>query len=452
MTPGTMAARLTRLSTEPYRLPQHLRLIDSAVIDAFLGRGPKRVMVMTPPGHGKSEYASRWLPVWCLSEFPDYRVGMIAHTAEFASEWGRKARNTINEHSAELGISVAQDSKAASKWHVNGHRGGMITAGLGGAITGRRLNVAICDDLVKSAEEARSSLYRERAWQWWNEDFVTRLEPDAVVVFIMTRRHEDDLMGRLLEREAQQWRVLKFPALCVDPANDLLGRAEGEAVWPERFDVNHFRRLNIPNFAFEALYQQNPTPESGNYFKRENWRYLRMEYCAPPRHVVQVVDTAIGLKEEQDYSVIATWWVLAEGYLLRRIMRAKMQYPDLVRAIISEYEWARTDIYQMPPSAIVVEDKTSGRQALQSLERETRLPIQLIKADTDKLSRAEPAIGMQESHRLFLAEGEAWVNDFVREHAEFPRGAHDDQVDTTAHAVNYLKRWEPVIDAGVMFI
>jgi len=129
-----------------------------------------------------------------------------------------------------------------------------------------------------------------------------------------------------------------------------------------------------------------------------------------------------------------------------------MEYPDLVRAIIGEYEWARADLHQVAPSAVVIEDKTSGRQALQSLERETRLPVQLIKADTDKLSRAEQAIGMQESHRLFLAEGEAWVNDFVREHAEFPRGAHDDQVDTTAHAVNYLKRWEPVMDAGVMFI
>ncbi len=444
-----MAAWLTRADSDPYLLPQHVRLIDRKIVDVITGRN-KRLMILLPPGHGKSTLTSLWTIIWALSHFPSWRVGLAAHTAEFAAEWGRKARNLINRFSSQLGISVASDSSAVSRWHIENADGGMVTVGVGGAITGRRLNLMVLDDVVKSAEEARSETYRERAWKWWQEDIQTRLEPNAGVIFIMTRRHHDDLVGRLLEAEGERWEVVKLPALAAGNEVDPLGRSEGEALWTERFPVEYFENLTISKHSWEALYQQNPTPESGNYFKREDWRYIRTAMLGKPLHVVQVVDTAIGIKKENDFTVIATWWVIPEGYFCRRIYRARMEFPDLVVALKGEYELAAQEEHRVSPMCVLVEEGASGKQSQQALQRETRLPIKIVTADKDKLSRAEQAIGLQQTHRLFLADGEPWVNDFVHEHAEFPRGKHDDQVDTTAHFANYIKEWEAMRGGDVI--
>ena len=190
-----------------------------------------------PPRHGKSELCSVYLPAWYLGTHPERRVILAGHEADFAASWGRRVRDVLEEHGRQLfGARVRADSAAANRWDLVGHAGGMVTAGVGGTITGRGADLLVIDDPHKSAEETGSVTYRERVWDWYRAVARTRLEPGAGVVVVQTRWHEDDLAGRLLadaESEGDRWQVLSLPAVAED--DDPLGRSVGDPLWPERF-------------------------------------------------------------------------------------------------------------------------------------------------------------------------------------------------------------------------
>jgi hypothetical protein len=118
---------------------------------------------------------------------------------------------------------------------------------------------------VRGREDADSERARETAWQWYLNDFVPRLKPGASQILIMTRWHQDDLAGRLLEREADAWRIVDLPmeALPGDP----LGRQPGERLWPEWFTPEMVEIAKRDPRARNALYQQRPVVEEGDYFK-----------------------------------------------------------------------------------------------------------------------------------------------------------------------------------------
>lgn len=231
-------------------------------------------MVFMPPRHGKSEMISHWFPVWWLGTFPDQRVIMASYGAEFAAQWGRKARNTYEEWAPELwGLSVDEASHAADRWDIKGRAGGMTTTGIGGPITGRGADLLIIDDPVKDSEEAWSSTIQARNAAWWDGTAYTRLEPGGVVVVLMTRWHENDLAGYILRNSGEPWEVLRLPALA--DGEDELGRRRGEALWPERFSREALdtirRELSKDDIGYywEAEYQQRPAiPEGLLFFSR----------------------------------------------------------------------------------------------------------------------------------------------------------------------------------------
>lgn len=259
--------------------PDHLCFLNERLMEASCSSG-RRLIVTMPPRHGKSETASHWFPTWLLGCFPERRVILCSYEADFAASWGRKVRDSLSE-ACDLGIfstRVRADSKAANRWQVEGHEGGMVTAGVGGAITGRGADLLIVDDPVKNDEQAMSGTYRDKAWEWWNATAVTRLEPGGSVVLIQTRWHHEDLAGRILSDkfndpdDIAKWEVVNFPAIAEE--HDVLGRKPGEALWPERYDVEAIEaaRRRDP-FWFAALYQQRPVPRSGGMFKGEWFVY-----------------------------------------------------------------------------------------------------------------------------------------------------------------------------------
>lgn len=208
-----------------------------------------------PPRHGKSEMASRYTPAWYLGRYPNRRVILASYEADYAASWGRKARDLLEEHGSSLfGVCVRQDSHAANRWDLADHNGGMTTAGVGGAITGRGADLLIIDDPVKSVEEAESETYRARTWDWWRGVALTRLEPGGSVILVMTRWHEDDLAGRILQEDSANWRVLSLPAIASDDLDDPLDREPGEPLWPERYDADALarRRQEMGSRLFEA--------------------------------------------------------------------------------------------------------------------------------------------------------------------------------------------------------
>lgn len=219
-----------------------------------------------PPRHGKSELTSRYFPAWYLGTYPDRRVILTSYEADFAAGWGRKSRDALTAYGPDVfGVAVREDSAAANRWEIAGHEGGMVTAGVGGPITGRGANVLIIDDPVKNAEESRSPAIREKIWDWYTSTAFSRLEPGGSVILIMTRWHRDDLVGRLLDRGAEYdpepWRVIKLPAIATGTEPDPIGRNPGEALWPARYDVDSLAPNRADPYWWSALYQQEPVAE-----------------------------------------------------------------------------------------------------------------------------------------------------------------------------------------------
>ena len=258
---ATPAAFAAFSSGGRWQLARHLAAVDRAVMDALAGRAPRLLLVEAPPRHGKSEFISRHLPAWYLGRFPARRVLLASYEAQFARSWGRKARALIEQHGRELfGVRLATRQTAAADWQIAGSGGGMVTAGAGGALTGRGADLLIVDDPIKNAEQAASQRLRDKLWDWWQSTASTRLEPGGCAIVMATRWHEDDLTGRLLRQQSvgQPLRRLSLPALA--EAGDLLGRSPGEALWPERWprEVLLARRQTLDAYWWAALYQQRP--------------------------------------------------------------------------------------------------------------------------------------------------------------------------------------------------
>ena len=227
-----------------------------------------RLMIFAPPGSAKSTYTSELLPPFWFSRFPRSSVIGCSHTGELAERFGRKVRNRILIKSNVLGYSLDESNRAASRWETNAG-GEYFAAGVGGAITGRRADLALIDDPVKSREEAESETVREKTWEWYKSDLVTRLKPDARIILIQTRWHLDDLGGKLLhemEKGGDQWTVINLPAIA--KADDLMKRKVGEVLWPawESLEAIERKRKILGERDFASLYQQDPQPPGGTFF------------------------------------------------------------------------------------------------------------------------------------------------------------------------------------------
>ena len=247
----------------------HVKLLTE-LEDVVAGK-TQRLIVMMPPGSAKSTYTSKLLPPWFLARHPNSCILACSYSYEFVQGFGRWCRNAIELHHLILGYELSKDSKAAGEWETtNGGR--YFCAGVNSGIAGHRADLGLIDDPIGSEMEADSKLFRDRLWEWYTNDFVPRLKPSAGRIIICNRRHEDDLVGRLLDpkRDAQEpgrWKVLSFPMEA--EADDVLGREKGQRLWPEWYTQAMVDEAKKSPRTWAGLYQQHPTPESGDFFKRE---------------------------------------------------------------------------------------------------------------------------------------------------------------------------------------
>ena len=231
------------------------------------GRG-RKLMVLMPPGAAKSTYASVLFPAWYLARHARAQVIAAAHTRGLARHFGRQVRELVEEHGARLGYGLRADNRAAQRFSTS--RGGeYYAAGVRSPIVGRRADLAIVDDPIRSVADAESARVREALWDWFRADLMTRLKPSARLLLVMTRWHRDDLAGRLLAHQAagvEKWRVLKLPALA--EADDPMGRAPGAALWPEWEDAAALaaKREAVGEQRWAALFQQEPVLGGGALF------------------------------------------------------------------------------------------------------------------------------------------------------------------------------------------
>ena len=420
----------------------HLQLLNRYLMACLRGE-IDRLAVFMPPRHGKSELTSKYFPATWLGLRPHDRVILSSYEAKFASTWGRKVRDQLQGHVGQaLGIKVRGDSKAVDAWDLVGHEGGMVTAGVGGPVTGKGAHLFLIDDPVKNAEEASSTTFRERNWDWYTSTAYTRLEPNAVVVLIQTRWHEDDLGGRILShaKEAgERWVVLNLPALAED--GDPLGRQPGEALWPERYSAERLQaiRRTIGAYYFGALYQQRPSPATGGAFQRRWFRYHR---AAEPGIVrlgegplvrlaecrrFGVLDLAFSTKKEADYTVLGGFGVdQASNLLVLDLVRGRMEAPQLVPLV-------RGCVERHQLAYVCVEANGAQLAIVQAL-RNAGVTVRPLRAEVDKFTRSLTAQVRLESGQIWFPWGATWLPDFESELLAFPKGTHDDQADVLSYA------------------
>lgn len=385
---------------------------------------------MMPPRHGKSEYCSKYLPSWYAGTHPNNRVLLTSYNATYASEWGRKSRNLLEEYGSKFGVSIDRASFASDRWNIDSHDGGMGTAGAGGTLTGRGADLLICDDPIKNAEEASSKLIRDKIWDWWGSTAYTRLEPGGAAIVIQTRWHRDDLCGRLLkqmEDGGEQWRVLRLPAIS----------PEGKALWPERYSESDLLRIKtaIGSYYYSALYQQDPIPDGGQFFKRE-WFAIANEYPKVARTFVRYWDTANSVDGDWTVGVLMT--VHAGIYYIVDVVRMRCtwkQRNDLIK------KTAEDDFRNYHGNCrlwIEAQRGDSGGQVSDIFVQEfAKFGLRMDRPNLDKQVRARPFQAQCEAGNVVLVR-DPWNTPYIDVMTSFPSGAHDDDVDASSGAFNKL--------------
>ena len=442
---------------EHHPTPTHLRTALRAWVDAALqdsGHQPAahhlfliaeleklaagdfdRLMILMPPGSAKSTYTSLLFPVWWFLRHPRSTVICASHSLGLARSFGRRARDLVRDHADQLG-AIEPGHRAADNWSTTAG-GEFLAVGVRGAIVGRRADLIIIDDPVKSHAIADSKRQRDFIWDWYKSDLSTRLKPGGRVALVMTRWHKDDLGGQLEATAEDGWRVLRLPALA-EPG-DPLGRPPGEPLWPawENKDALARRRALLGERAWSALYQQRPHAPGGSLFRID--RITETEASEPDGHVVRGWDFAATAKadgNEPDWTAGVKLW------------RAE------------DRRWVVLDVVRIQGSALAVEElllKTAdqdGRKVTIALPQDPgqagkfqaswftgRLRgfhVVSSRESGPKTSRARYVATQVEAGHVAIVRA-PWNRAFLEELRDFPHGTKDDQVDALARAFNTLE-------------
>lgn len=409
---------------------KHHRLICSKIEQVFRGE-ISRLFICAPPGSAKSTYSSVIAPSFFASKFPGKNIVAASHTAELATEFGKKVRNLVQSEANNLlfeNVSISKDNKAANRWSTS-IDSSYFSCGVGGSVTGRRADILIIDDPFRGREDAESPSRRNLVANWFFADAFTRLKPGGGIIIINTRWHEDDLVGRLKERLrnglGDKYEEINLEAICTDPDLDPLGRAEGEALWPEWQSLKELNKIKseIPVREWESLYQQNPSPPEGNLTQR-SWikTYSKLPEAM---HIYQSWDTAGSEEEKSDPSVCLTVGKSYTGdYYLLDVFRKKLDFPELFPMIPELYK-------KFNVHTCYIEDKGTGKTLLQLYQNKGMNIIgvkpQQYGSKEFRFGRALPVI---KSGRFMVPEyPAAWKETFIEEIVKFPASRNDDQVD-----------------------
>lgn len=401
----------------------HHRLLIDAL--EAVDRGEcKRLMICMPPGSAKSTYTSAIFPAWYLGRHPMDSVIAASHTLELAERFGRRVRNLFSsaEHHNVFKIGVKNDSHAASRWDTT-VGGEYYAAGVSVGIAGLRARLGIIDDPVRSREDADSDRTRQKTWDWYVNDFVPRLLPDAAQIIIMTRWHEDDLGGRILEREAGKWNLIELAMEALP--NDPLGRKVGERLWPEWFTEEMVADAKLDTRVWNALYQQQPASEMGDYFKAD-WfteydtrpdglKIYAASDCAVTEDGGDFTEHGIFGVDPWDNMYILDWW---------RGQTTSDVWIDAMSDMILRYKpecW----FGESGPIRRAVQPYMTKRLT----ERQAYCRIEWMASIADKEARCRSFQALASMGKVWVPKNARWKADVMGELLRFPAGRYDDAVD-----------------------
>lgn len=449
-----------------FKAARHILLLNRILMAAAAGeKWAHRVIIQMPPRHGKSEFCSGYFPAWYLGMYPDRKLILASYQDTFAAQWGQRNRDLLEAYGPEVfNIAVRQDSRAKDHWKITKRRGAMYTAGVGGGLTGKGAHLAIIDDPVKNAEDAMSETMRDKAKDWYRSTFRSRMETaDAPIVVIQTRWHEGDLAGWLQEEYPGEWLVISLPAVADedeelflpdDPSRPAWSRRKGEALWPEKYDADALAKImsdqgGEDGYWWTAMYQQRPVPLGGGVLKPDQFRHYDLveggyllDTPAGPLLIPSsqlgrfgTMDLAVSEKTVADWSVVGIFGLAPPNLLVLDMLRGHWAGPDLPRVlnrIVQAYKPSYVGVEEVGLGKSVVQDMQRGNP----LETPPRPPLAVkgIPPRGDKVTRALTLAARMGSGHVYVPRQAPWVPKLVAEMATFPKGTHDDMVDTLSYA------------------
>ena len=430
----------TQLLLAPY-----IHLIGMHLEACRLGK-IKRLVINLPPRYLKSHCASVCMPAWLLAHDPSARIICASYGQDLADNLALESRKLIQSTFYQSTFATRLDPK---KMVVNDFMttkgGGRMATSVGGVLTGRGADFIILDDPMKP-DDALSHTRRQSVNNWYDNTLLSRLndKKNGCIIIIMQRLHQDDLVGHALEHG--DWTVLNLPAIAEQEETfeliDLFGtrswhRDRGEPLHEQRETLEMLKatKERIGDYNFCSQYQQNPIPMGGSMIK-SNWlmRYEGNPSAHEYLYVMQSWDTATKTGELNDWSVCTTWGLDQERYHLLDVFRKRLAYPDLLRAVKEQAE-------RFKPRKIVIEDKSSGTQLIQDLQHEGIFNVHhyIPPAGMDKIMRLHAQSDVFEKGLVFLPEQAPWLEEYETEILGFPGTKFDDQVDSTAQAIHFIK-------------
>lgn len=440
--------------------------IAQAVEDVENGHD-RRLIIEMPPRSGKSLLATQVSPAWMLTTHPSWPILVTSYSGQLATSWGRQVRRWIAEKRLGEHVKIRPDAGAASDWELE--KGGALRSrSIREGLTGYGAKVLIIDDPHKDFIDAHSEISRDEVWNWWTSVAQTRLQPPSLVVVIMTRWHEDDLVGRLLSKEydgdPDEWEVIRFPAIAEE--HDVLGRREGDPLFSPLIEEDREAALrrwasvkrSVGAYTWSALYQQSPAPAKGAIFDADAWRFWTTDpeisatspntvLIDPEKDLAQATwadswDATFKKTASSDYVVGQRWARLGANRYLIGQHRERMTFTETIAEML---RWEKPESLGGTGRFVhtrLIEDKANGTAILDVL-RDKISGLKPVNPTVSKEARARAVTPEIESHNVFLPHpkqpGNEWVADLLTEVRNFPNDKHDDQVDSLSQALLHLR-------------
>ncbi|MGX4745100.1 phage terminase large subunit [Providencia rettgeri] len=408
--------------------------LDQFLVDMMDGKRPKLILG-APPQHGKSDIVSRYLPAYFFGKYPNMRVGALSYSSDLAGDMNTDVQRIMMSaeyrvlfpkswlgNKPENGIAVKRNS---DEFGIANYKGSYVCAGVGGPLTGKKVDLGIIDDPIKNSKEALSPTVKKSIWNWYVSTFKTRLSKNSGEIIMATRWATDDLSGQLKEK-APEAKVLAFPAI----------NEQGEALVPELHPIDKLLETKaiLGDYFWSAMYQQSPKPGDGQIFHEEFVRYyLPKDLPAKFDKVIHSWDMTFKDSNGTDYVVGQVWGKKgANAYLLYQI-RKRMSFTqtlEAVKLLADKFPEGRRKL---------VEDKANGPAVIDSL-KSTVSGLIPVEPDGSKIARAHACTAEWEAGNILFPHKDIapWIVETVDEITTFPFGSHDDTVDAMTQAIRDL--------------
>lgn len=430
------------------------RIIDHA-IDKFRKGQSSFYIVTVPFRHGKSDCISRYLPPHFLGEFPDCEVLLATYSLSLSYNFSKFCKNLINSDEYKIlypNIKLSRQATSVQQWNIDGHLGGFGASALGASLTGRGYHLGLLDDFCSSREAAESYVIREKMWEQFTNDFLTRRAPVSITIILATPWHVDDIIGRIKARidknsekydeNFPQFKVVSFPAKngdidIVDKTSNgdiVHNHIQYEYLFPERFSKEWYEQqfASLGSYASSGLLQCNPQIRGGNLFEMSAIKIHKDDSDFPKTKYFRVWDYAHTAKQMQkddpDWTsgTLLAFTKIEESWhiWIKDVVHFRGKAPErdnLVRSV------AEADGMGV---GIAVENSVDSKDAVSQLQTALRgrrnvIPLNI---NIDKIARAGYVEPIFEVGHVHIVRGD-WNRAWLEEFTAFPSGKHDDQVD-----------------------